>query len=619
MTNLENLDDELFWLYMTSKYDVTAFRKNDEIHLGGFIQTHKPLTDKYKDILLQLIDKDGRFTEYCEGFLEDHIKWVHNDNFKEKHFPLDIGSVFLLENVLRDADFDPYDCEPTQFGLMLDPSSDSVTTASRRLSKSFSHRIPAFRNCIAYPNHGVQVTEQAWTVAKFWLRDVYAWYQNNPLIQQWSGGKLRKDADFHIEFGNRSFIICYTASTLENLSGIGVHEQIYDEKSLYTDDVARASITMKGQYKKPGRPGMRIRTAGTPYGLGTAFYHDQINEKKLQHFAPIICPMGFKKPLCYNCDFYTVTQYRRGELRKLKTIGCTAELKWNKDGTPKFDGVWKRLPDERYTFDDILDDVYRLGKSLWLQEFMCQTLDYTGNAIPLNLIHHITVDTWEPIYASALPCFVGVDFGYSEQHTSAMTIVGEEESGMLRNLQTICIAPHTPMHTMPGDNRIGVLEQVVGLFRDYPNIQMIVADAMGMGKTLVEEDLMRMCREARSFSNVIAYKTVGESKRFLGKSQLYLSLVKPAWELGRFKTYLDMRLNAEMRAWQIEHDPTKEARPKLHPSKVGKIKTDDAVMSLMYALWGALTTHHGMARETCLVSGMPATDEMSVLERETSL
>jgi len=236
---IARLPDKVLWQFMTSKYDVVGFLKNDEVTMSGFIETHETLNEKYREILMELIDGDGRLTEYCEGFLEDYITWDLTDNYQEKHYPLDIGAVFMLENLLKDGDGDPYECEPTQFGIIVDPSRNSTTTASRRLSKSFSQRIPAFRNCIAYPNHGVQLTEQAWTVAKMWLRDVYMWYNQSSLIQQWSGGKLRKDADSHIEFGNRSFTICYTASTLVNLSGIGVNEQIYDEKSLYSANVGR--------------------------------------------------------------------------------------------------------------------------------------------------------------------------------------------------------------------------------------------------------------------------------------------------------------------------------------------------------------------------------------------
>ena len=55
----------------------------------------------------------------------------------------------------------------------------------------------------------------------------------------------------------------------------------------------------------------------------------------------------------------------------------------------------------------------------------------------------------------------------------------------------------------------------------------------------------------------------------------------------------------------VEYDPTKQARPQLHPSQQGKIQTDDVLMSLQYALWGALTAHIGMAREKALVSGIP--------------
>jgi len=597
------LPEKVIWQFMTAKYDVTAFRKHDEIHLTGFIQSHESISDKYREILMELINLDGRFNDYCDGFLADYIRWNHNDNFKEKHYLLDIGSVFMLENLLRDGDGDAYDCEPTQFCIILDPSSNSTTTASRRLSKSFSQRIPAFRNCVAYPGHTVQVVEQSWTVAKRWLRDVYNWYNQSPLIQKWSGGKLRSDSASHIEFGNRSEIICYTASTLENLSGIGVNEQIYDEKSLYTSDVGRAMITGMGQKKKPGKPGVVYRQAGTPYGTGTAFHDDQIDLRKLQNFAPMLCPMGYKKPLCYDCEYYSLTQFREGKIRDLKLLECTATLKWKDDWTPDFTDCYKRAPDDRVTYEALLDALWENGKTQWLQEFQCVTQDYSGNAIPLELIRKITNDTWEPITASAMPCYVGLDFGLSMKHASAYSVVGVEPDGHLRNLHTYTFPPGTPY--TPERNEVGVLETVLHLFDRYPNIKMIVGDAMGVGKPLIEEQLTRMCREYNSFQNVVAYMTVGESKQFLGKSRLWYSLVKPAWEAGRFHTYLDQKLNAEMRAWQVEYDPTKQARPQLHPSQQGKIQTDDALMSLQYALWGALTAHIGMAREKALVSGIP--------------
>lgn len=615
---LKNINDKVLWQFMTAKYNVKAFRKNDEIHLSGFIQTHEPLHEKYRKILMELIDLDGRFTEYCDGFLEEHIRWNHNDNFEEKNYLLDIGSVFLLENILRDNDGDQYDCEPTQLYMILDPSSESTTTASRRLSKSFSQRIPAFRNCIAYPGHGVQVTEQSWTVAKYWLKDVYSWYWGSPLIQQWSGGKLRKDSDAHVEFGNRSFIICYTASTLENLSGIGVHEQISDEESLYVADVSRGSITGMGQKKKKGKPGVRYRHAGTPYGTGTQFFKNQIDLNQLQNFAPMLCPKGYKKPVCYDCDDYSLTRYRKGLSDNLSILECTAKLHWNPDGTPNYEGCYKRAPDDRVSYDDLTQAFWRVGKTLWEQEFMCRTYDYSGNAIPLNLIRKVTDDMAEPVMASANPCFVGLDFGLTEKHASAYSVVGQEPDGKLVNYHTYTFAPGTP-YTPDGEyNEIGVLKSVVDLFHRYPNIRMIVADAMGVGKPLVEEQLVKMCRDANGFSNVVAYKTVGESKEFYGKSQLWFSLVKPAWEVGRFKTYFDERLNSEMRAWQVDYDPTKQARPKLHPSSIGKVQTDDAVMSLLYALWGALTAHSGMAREKALITGIPGYEAYGVTPFQTA-
>jgi len=607
---LKRLPEKAMWQFMTAKYDAVAFRKHDEITITGFVQTHEEMPAKYKEILLSLTDKDGRFNEYVDGFLTDYIKWTHNDNFKEKHFLMDIGSVFLLEHILRDGDGDSYECEPTQFGIIIDPSTNSTTTASRRLSKSFSQRIPAFRNCIAYPGHGVQVVEQSWTIAKWWLGDVYNWYNQSPLIQKWSGGKLRKDADAHVQFGNRSFIICYTASTLENLSGIGVHEQIYDEKSLYTSGVGRGMITGMGQKTKKGKPGVVYRQAGTPYGTGTAFHADQIDLRKLQNFAPMLCPKGFKKALCYDCEFYSLTQFREGKLRDMKLLECTATLKWNQDGSPNFDGCHKRAPDDRVTYESLLNAFWENGKDVWLQEFQCVTQNYSGNAIPLDLIRKITVDTWEPITASLLPCWVGLDFGLSLKHASAYSVVGQEKDGNLRNFQTYTFPPGTPY--TPDGKEQGVLETTMHLFDRYPNIKMIVGDAMGVGKPLIEEQLTRMCREYNSFQNVVAYKTVGESKQFLGKSQLWYSLVKPAWEAGRFHTYLDQKLNSEMRAWQVDFDPTKQARPQLHPSEQGKTQTDDALMSLQYALWGALTAHVGMARQNAMVGGIPGYEAYGV-------
>ena len=45
---------------------------------------------------------------------------------------------------------------------------------------------------------------------------------------------------------------------------------------------------------------------------------------------------------------------------------------------------------------------------------------------------------------------------------------------------------------------------------------------------------------------------------------------------------------------------------------MGKTQTDDALMSLLYALWGALTAHVGMAREKSLVGGIPGAEAYGV-------
>lgn len=600
------LSEELLRVAISSKITVRAFREYDKIHQNIFFNAKKDISASQYDILMKIINRDGRFNEYLDGFLADHISWDMEKHLQTKDYNLDIGSVIFLETLLRDEDDDPYLAEPLQFQCMLDPSSESVKTITRRGAKSFTDRVVSFRDCVDMPRIGVLVTEQSWTVSKKWLEDIFLWFENSSLIYDWSGGHLRKDSETNIEFGNRSFIICYTASNLSNIRGLGVRRIVNDEKSLYTTDTAVSRVVARGQKKKVGKERMTIRISGTPLGTGTSFHKDQLAPQKLQQFAPIICPMGYKKPLCYDCDYYTLTQYRKGISPSFVKLECTAPMNIKDNGLPDWTNCWKRIPDDRFTFEELEEDWIALGKTLWMQEYMCATQDYSGNAISLELINAITDDNLEAIYESKLPCFVGVDFGLTDKHNSAISIVGKLEDGRVQNLQTIVFPPGNPYKTRVGseDKRIGILDAVVNLFKPYPNIVKIIADASGVGKPLVEHDLVDMCRHASGFSNVIPYKIVGESKEFMGKSQLFFSLIKPAMEVGQFKTYMDRRLYSEMRSWQVEYDPTQQKRPSLHPPKIGAVQTDDALISLFLALWGALTESFGSARETVAIGGI---------------
>ena len=371
-------------------------------------------------------------------------------------------------------------------------------------------------------------------VARLWLDDVYMWIYNSKLCQEWSGGMpLLRDSDKYIQLRNRAFIMVHTASSLDLISGIGVHKKVDDEKSLYTTDTARGRIVARGQKKKPGRKRVTFRTSGTPYGAGTQFHKDQINLEKWQYFAPMLCPQGYEKPVCYDCKYFTQTKFRTGEIPSLQSIECTSPLpmKTLDDGNivPDLDKCYKRIPDDRFTNKELLEDWRDLGKTLWMQEFMCATIEYTGTAFNLELIHAVVEEDLKKIHKSDMVCYVGVDFGKSEAHRSAIVIVGvDDDTGVLTVLNVMILPAGTPYRTraaqnVDGDNRKGVVEEVIDLFHNYPNITKIVADATGVGKEYVENDMVDLCMKHRGFSNVITFKISGESK-----GPLWLGTVKPA-------------------------------------------------------------------------------------------
>jgi len=628
---------------ITSKYVIKAMRDMDEITFSSFFDWPSNQTlkvDQY-DLLMELINRGGRFDEY-KKFIMNEISWDLTEHNQVKEYEIDVGAVIFMETLLMDVDGDRYIAEPTQFHLMLDPFRDSVKTITRRGSKSFSDRVVAFRNCIAYPGYAVQVAEQSWEVAQDWLREVYIWWYNSDLLKNWSGGTpLLKNADTRVMFQNQSTIFTYTASSLENISGLGVHMQIYDEKSLYSVDTKRAKVTGRGQPKKEGKKHLIVRTSGTPFGSGTGLHDDQVkvDDKgkvaKMQYFAPVVCPMGYEKAVCYNCDYYTLTRYRRGETSNFTSIDCLAELPKDDRGRPDFTDCFKRIPDFRLTYDELLEDYEDLGETLFMQEYMCATQDYSGNAIPLSLIRQITddrlrkvyklpfnetVDGYKIDYPADMKCFVGVDFGKSERHRAAYSVVGELSDNIIVNLNTTIFPAGNPYRTRDpssGDYRKGVVETVIDLFNYFPNIQMIVGDAMGVGIEYVENDLADLCRKHHGFNNVVPYKTVGESKKFGGKSQTWLGKIKPAMEVGRIKTYLDRDLNMQMRAWRMDDTGP---RPKLGPPKAGRVQSDDALMAYFMALWGALTVHKTRARSSVPMGAIPQHDAygISPLERAFS-
>ena len=594
---------------ITSKYILRAFREPDNIHFKSFIVAKDPLKAQDKDLILRAINKGGRFERYLE-YLKYEISYYKFKNQETVDFYVDIGAIIFMEYVIKDSDNDPYTCEETQFYFMLDPSVDSVKTASRRMSKSFSDKVPTARDCMTTPGFAVQVTLQSMTVAKLWLDDVYLWMYNSKLCQEWSGGMpLLRESDKNIQFRNRASIMIHTASSLDLISGIGVHKKIDDEKSLYATDTARGRIVARGQKKKPGKKRTQFRTSGTPYGSGTQFHKDQINEEKWQYFAPMLCPMGHKKPVCYDCEYFTQTKFRKGELPSLQSLECTAPLPMktldNGETIPDFAKCYKRIPDDRITIQELEEDWKDLGKSLFMQEYMCATVDYTGSAFSLDLIHSVVDEDLERVHKSDMICYVGVDFGLSEDHRSAIVVIGvDEKNGNLICLNVIILPAGTPYRTRDADNidadhRKGVVETVVDLFKSYPNIRKIVADATGVGKDYVERDMVDLCIKKQSFSNVIPFKIGGTNK-----APLWFGTVKPAMETGRIKTYMDRQLYLQMRAWKCVYDASKQSAPKLIPPSAGAVKSDDALIAWFLAISGALKDEGEMADPDVEISGI---------------
>jgi len=616
---LIKLTEELLKKACTSRIVVSAYRDGDRIHTKqwfNWAEDEEIQTQEY-DLIMKMINVGGRFDEYLKYFYNELSFYpLKQDEMIE--FDIDIGAVIFLEYVLKDSDGDAYKCEPTQFVMMLDPSYDSVKTVTRRGTKSFTDRVPTFRDVVCYPGFHAQVTMQSMTVARMWLDDIYTWIYNNELIKSWSGGlPLLRDGDKYLKLRNRSYILVHTASSLENLSGIGVHKQIYDEESLYTHNTSRSRVTARGQVKKKGRSKIKFRRSGTPFGSGTVFHTHQIDPEKWQYYAPMLCPINSEKPVCYNCDHFTLTKYRRKEIPNLQSLECTAPLPIGEDGIPVWSETFKRIPDNRFTFKELEEDWKELGKDLFMQEYMCATMDYSGNAIPLDLIHQIMDDELEQIFASDWDCYVGVDFGLSEHHRSAITVIGiNPKTGKLQVLNVIVLPAGTPLRTRDptsGDHRTGVVETVLQLFKAYPNIQCIVADAMGIGLEFVEKDMVDLCVKMHNFSNVVPFKTTGESK-----SKLWLGTVKPALGLGKVTSYMDRNLYLQMRAWRMEFDATKDTKPKLHAPSAGAIKSDDALMSFLYALHGALAMEIENARTSVPVAGIDPSDYLgpTVFERE---
>jgi hypothetical protein len=163
-----------------------------------------------------------------------------------------------------------------------------------------------------------------------------------------------------------------------------------------------------------------------------------------------------------------------------------------------------------------------------------------------------------------------------------------------------------------GQNVIGVLETILAQLRNYPNTYLIVGDATGVGKPLVEHDFFDMCRLQCGFSNIIPYKFSGQSAEFLGKSQLWFSCIRSVMETGQLKSYMNRRLYSEMRAWQVEYNPVTQARPSLHPPKAGDVQSDDAWISLMLAVWGHVHASKDMARPSLIIDGIESHEAYGV-------
>lgn len=611
--------EELLKNAITVKYIIRAFRDPEIIFIDSFFTSKEPMTAQEYDMIMKIINKNGRLDKYLE-YLKYEISYYKFENQETVDFFLDIGAVIFLEYVIKDADGDAYVCEPTQFYFILDPSLDSVKTASRRSSKSFSDKVPTARDCIVTPSFAVQVTLQSMAVAKLWLDDIYLWMYNSKLCQEWSGGfPLLRESDKHIQFRNRASVMIHTATSLALISGVSAHKKIDDEKSLYTTDTARGRIVARGQDKKPGKRRTQFRTSGTPYGDGTQFHKDQVNLNKWQYFVPMLCPMGYEKPVCYDCEYFTQTQYRTGELASLDSLGCTAQLPMKEDGNPDFKKCYKRIPDNRFTNTELLEDWKDFTKELFMQEYMCATVNYTGTAFNLKLIHAIVDEDLEQHFKSDMECYVGVDFGLSENHRSAIVVVGVGERGVLIALNVIILPAGTPYRTRMSNNpdddyRKGVVETVIDLFKSYPNIRKIVADATGVGKEYVENDMVDLCMRHQGFSNVIPFKISGESK-----APLWFGTVKPAMESGRVKTYMDRQLYLQMRAWRCIYDASTQSKPKLVPPKAGATQSDDALIAWFLALHGALKDEGEMADLDVSMGGIKPEDYDGVSKMEANL
>jgi len=266
----------------------------------------------------------------------------------------------------------------------------------------------------------------------------------------------------------------------------------------------------------------------------------------------------------------------------------------------------------------LLEDWKDFTKELFMQEYMCATIKYTGTAFNLELIHAVVDEELKKHHKSDMVCYVGVDFGLSEEHRSAIVVVGvDEETGVLTVLNVIILPAGTPYRTRQVDNpdedrRKGVVETVIDLFHNYPNIRKIVADATGVGKDYVERDMVDLCMKHKGFSNVIPFKISGENK-----ASLWFGTVKPAMEHGRVKTYTDRQLYLQMRAWRCIYDASTQAKPKLVPPKAGAVQSDDALIAWFLALHGALKDDSEKADEEVAIGGIRPEeyDGMTKMER----
>lgn len=583
------------------------------------------------------INKNNRVENAIQTVFYDYLrKKMRMQNKETLSVEFRVGYIYFMEHCLYyDDEGHHFELEMCEVIFLLAHAVSHVKKCSRRIGKTTSDVGAVTCDISCFSNYKVGLVERNWKMCKEWLEDEgpRQHLERSPFLLEWSGGTPRTMLKTRIFLKNGSGIITTPVKLIDkNFRGKGLRKAVEEEKSqhpviLTPTGKRKASglgTVLKGQMQRPGVSSNIRAITGTPDGIGTEFYRDEQNPRYLRLFAPIGCPMGYERWVCNQrldgvlCPYFSLTLNERGESDD-RTLHCLAPIEYlppnEYDGVeyPNFKKWFFRISKQRMEgniAESLNEAFYELGRELWLQEFMGENIDFTGNAYTREMLANFMDDSVETAHEAMLekhgdiissdkPCVAALDTGRTEIHQTVLEIFEQQDSNLWHIIRVVYIQDWLKRtygikipdsHYMGDDDNPGILDYVLEFLKgDYGNYNIVamVGDATGPGGDYVEQNFKKMFMEKFGFDGVIPFKIETESEKFGGGKMGIHRALQANMQNGRLKSIYNEKLRLEALAWVVEEMPS--GKLKGHAPQRGKIRSDDGLLTAMLGNWLAFT------------------------------